>query len=144
MWKFRTIARTGAHFQRGKLLCSSAKGEEKLPKAQDASVNPAAEFNARVLHKPNKIDKILLVWDKKYKTIEEVPNFITCDQMERARNWARIKISIYMMIGTGIGCIIMVYSGKQAAARGESVSKMNLEWHRKMKEEAEKEKAIQS
>lgn len=41
-----------------------------------------------------------------------------------------------MIVGTIIGCIVMVISGKRAAARGESVQKANLEWHRKYNEEA--------
>ena len=57
--------------------------------------------------------------------------------MEKARNKARIKIANYMMLFTALACIAMVISGKRAAKRGESVQKMNLEWHRGIKEEAE-------
>lgn len=49
--------------------------------------------------------------------------------MEKTRNWARIKINIIMCVLTGVGCIFMVYSGKQAAKRGESVAKMAQDWH---------------
>lgn len=35
----------------------------------------------------------------------------------------------YMAIGTVIACIAMIYSGKQAAKRGEGMAKKNLDWH---------------
>lgn len=41
----------------------------------------------------------------------------------------------YMIVATILGCIAMVVSGKQAAKRGESVSQMNLDWHKKYNEE---------
>lgn len=45
---------------------------------------------------------------------------------------------IWMMIAcTGI-CIIQVIRGKQAAERGESVVKSNLDWHREYNEAAAK------
>jgi hypothetical protein len=40
-----------------------------------------------------------------------------------------------MMILTVVGCIFMVYSGKQAADRGETVQKMNLDWHKEYNEQ---------
>lgn len=41
-----------------------------------------------------------------------------------------------MIVATIIGSILMIISGKRAAARGESVTKDNAEWHRKYNEEA--------
>lgn len=41
-----------------------------------------------------------------------------------------------MMGLTVIGCAIMVYNGKQAAKRGESVTKQNLEWHNQLNQSA--------
>lgn len=52
------------------------------------------------------------------------------ETLDRARDRFRVKVCIYMMIATLIGCIIMIVSGKRAAERGESVSKSNMEWHR--------------
>ena len=50
--------------------------------------------------------------------------------MEMAKNKARIKIANYMILATIVACVIMAISGKRAAKRGESVSKMNLDWHK--------------
>lgn len=54
--------------------------------------------------------------------------------MERSRNKMRIRIANAMIGLTILGCGIMVYSGKEAAKRGESVSKQNLEWHKRYNE----------
>lgn len=55
----------------------------------------------------------------------------------------RIRIANIMMIATLLGCGFMVYSGKQAASRGESVQKMNIDWHKEYNE-AEAEKAAKA
>lgn len=89
-------------------------------------------------HKVNNLEKRFLVWTGKYKKVEDVPNFVSQQAVERARNRMRIRIANYMMLATAIGCIAMVYSGKQAAKRGESVQKQNLEWHKQIKEADQK------
>ena len=53
----------------------------------------------------------------------------------------RIRIANYMMAATALACVVMVYFGKQAAQRGDSVAKQNLEWHRQVNEEAKKQSA---
>ncbi|KAH8258814.1 hypothetical protein KR038_009988 [Drosophila bunnanda] len=85
-------------------------------------------------HEPNNLERRMLVWTGKYKSQSEVPNFVSQDEMERCRNKMRIRLANIMIALTAIGCAIMVYSGKQAAKRGESVSQMNLEWHKQFKE----------
>lgn len=47
-----------------------------------------------------------------------------------------MKVCNYMVVATILCCIAMVVSGKRAAARGESVSQMNLDWHKKYNEDA--------
>ncbi|KAH8360594.1 hypothetical protein KR200_009741 [Drosophila serrata] len=85
-------------------------------------------------HEPNNLERRMLVWTGKYKSQSEVPNFVSQDEMERCRNKMRIRLANIMIALTAVGCAIMVYSGKQAAKRGESVSQMNLEWHKQFKE----------
>lgn len=50
-----------------------------------------------------------------------------------------------MLVGTVISCIVMIFIGKRAAKRGESVIKMNADWHREYNvaadEKERKEKA---
>lgn len=56
--------------------------------------------------------------------------------MEKARNKARIKLANYMMAATVLACLGMVISGKRAAERGETISKMNLDWHKEINKES--------
>ncbi|EDW49796.1 UPF0389 protein CG9231 [Drosophila sechellia] len=85
-------------------------------------------------HEPNNLERRMLVWTGKYKSQSEIPNFVSQDVMERCRNKMRIRLANIMIALTAVGCAIMVYSGKQAAKQGESVTKMNLEWHKQFKE----------
>nr|CAH7753105.1 unnamed protein product [Callosobruchus chinensis] len=87
-------------------------------------------------HKPNNLEKKFFVWTGKYKTVEEVPPLVSQVAMERCRNRMRIKIANYMMAATAIGCLAMVFIGKRDAKRGDTVTKQNLEWHKKINEEA--------
>ncbi|XP_067010896.2 UPF0389 protein GA21628 [Anabrus simplex] len=100
--------------------------------------NPLNVLHGGRNHKVDNLEKRFLVWSGKYKRMEDVPPTVSQETMEKARNKARIKISNYMMVGTILACVIFVYSGKQAAKRGESVTKMNLDWHQEVnKAEAE-------
>lgn len=60
--------------------------------------------------------------------------FYSAEVMERCRNRVRIRLANIMMALTVVGCGIMVYSGKEAAKRGESVAKQNIEWHKRYNE----------
>ncbi|XP_055845463.1 UPF0389 protein CG9231 [Episyrphus balteatus] len=87
-------------------------------------------------HTPDKLERRFLVWTGKYKSLEEVPGHVSFDEMERCRNRIRIRLANIMMALTVVGCIIMIISGKQAAKRGESVAKMNLDWHKEYNKQA--------
>uniref|UniRef100_A0A0P4WFB8 Uncharacterized protein n=1 Tax=Scylla olivacea TaxID=85551 RepID=A0A0P4WFB8_SCYOL len=90
-------------------------------------------------HRVNRFEKLLLVWGGKYKSVADVPNLVSQDALERARNKARIKINIMMCVATLLGCFAMIYSGKKARDAGESVVKTNLDWHKKINEQYKKE-----
>ncbi|CAD7003358.1 UPF0389 protein CG9231 [Ceratitis capitata] len=89
-------------------------------------------------HNPNNLEKRFLVWSGKYKTLDEVPAHVSHEVMERCRNKIRIRVANIMMALTVFGCCIMVYSGKQAAKSGDSVTKQNLDWHKKYNEDSKK------
>lgn len=57
------------------------------------------------------------------------------EAVERARSKMRIRVANIMMALTLVGCVFMIYSGKKARDRGESVQQYNLEWHKKYNEE---------
>lgn len=54
----------------------------------------------------------------------------------RARNKFRIRAANIMMLLTLIGCGYMIVSGKKAASGGESVLKMNQDWHQEYNQKA--------
>ncbi|XP_049835847.1 UPF0389 protein CG9231 [Schistocerca gregaria] len=85
--------------------------------------------------KLDNLEKRFLVWTGKYKSIADVPDSVSMDVIERARNRIRIRAANYMIGLTVLGCVIFAFSGKEAAKRGESVKKMNLDWHKKVNEE---------
>nr|CAD7406667.1 unnamed protein product [Timema poppensis] len=65
--------------------------------------------------------------------------------LDQALNKARVKMCLYMMAATLLGCLVYVYSGKQAAKRGETLAKITIDHHNLLREEAKKqrEEAIQ-
>lgn len=137
--------RVGGLTQSRSYASSSVEPSKEAPKspASDSGANPAASIGSRT-HAPNNFEKRLLVFTKKYKSVDEVPGLINQDVMERCRNQVRIKIANYMMLATAIGCIIMIMSGKRAQERGETVQKMNLDWHKEYNEKAKQEAAAAS
>ncbi|XP_063611486.1 UPF0389 protein CG9231-like [Penaeus indicus] len=96
---------------------------------------PAGKLGLRD-HHVNRLEKYLLVWGGKFKSVADVPELVSQDVLERARNKARIKINIWMGVATLLGCVYMIWSGKKAHREGQSLLNMNLEWHRKVNEEA--------
>lgn len=45
----------------------------------------------------------------------------------------------YMMVATVVACIGMVIAGKKAAEAGETITKMNLDWHKEYNDQAKAE-----
>lgn len=50
--------------------------------------------------------------------------------MEKARNIMRIRINLSIICVCLVGAIFAAKSGKKAAARGESLTKNNADWHK--------------
>lgn len=87
-------------------------------------------------HKVNALERKFLIWtNSRYKTYEEIPTYVTCAVMEKARNKVRITIVNLMMLASVIGSIVMIFSGKRARMRGETLQKRSADWHAKLKEE---------
>lgn len=54
-------------------------------------------------HPVDNLEKRMLVWCGKYKTVEEVPNMVNQEVMEKVRNKVRIRMANIMMALTAIG-----------------------------------------
>jgi hypothetical protein len=89
-------------------------------------------------HRTSNIEKKMLVWTKKYPSVDKVPNFVSQAEMERARNKVRIYGTGYMMLATLIICGIIMYISKQEVRSGESWAKQNMEWHKSMQDQKNK------
>ncbi|EDS41561.1 growth and transformation-dependent protein [Culex quinquefasciatus] len=136
----RQLRAGGTGLLQSRASSSVEPSKEAPPKSPAAASGSAANIGART-HAPNNFEKRLLVFTKKYKSTDDIPPLINQDVMERCRNQVRIKIANYMMLATAIGCVIMIMSGKRAQERGETVQKMNLDWHKEYNEKAKQEDA---
>ncbi|XP_018104472.1 protein FAM162A isoform X2 [Xenopus laevis] len=90
-------------------------------------------------HRPTDFEKKILVWGGRFKKQEDIPELVSYDMVEMAKSRVRVKVSYIMIIMTILGCITMVVSGKQAAARHESLASWNLEKKARLKNELQKE-----
>ncbi|ODM98131.1 hypothetical protein Ocin01_08560 [Orchesella cincta] len=92
---------------------------------------------------PTALDKKFLVWSGVFKSADQIPKSLEGEVIHRARSWGRIRMNIgFLFIVAGMGGV-MIYSGKQAAKRGESLEQQNLEWHRKINEEHNRQQGNQ-
>lgn len=90
------------------------------------------------------IDKKSLVWDKRYKSVEDVPEMLPYQTIVQARNRFRIRANLFMIGLTVLAAIVMIYTGKARARTGDSVEKRTMERHRQLRaQKAEEERTAQ-
>ncbi|XP_070784278.1 protein FAM162B [Enoplosus armatus] len=95
-------------------------------------------------YRPSKLDKKLLVWSGRFKTADQIPEFMSFETIDAARNKIRVK-ACFVMMGVTIGaCLVMVFVGKRAARRHESLTSHNMEKKARWREELQKEKEAAS
>nr|XP_033799385.1 protein FAM162A isoform X2 [Geotrypetes seraphini] len=95
-------------------------------------------------HKPTPWEKKILLWAGRFKREEDIPEIISHEMIDAAKNRVRVKISYIMIALSIMGCIAMVISGKRAASRNESLTGWNIEKKARLKDEARKEQAERS
>ncbi|XP_006869483.1 PREDICTED: protein FAM162A [Chrysochloris asiatica] len=106
-------------------------------KPQESPKPPSYSYNHRVpLHKPTDWERKILIWSGRFKKEEEIPETISFEMLDAAKNKIRVKISYLMIALTVAGCIFMVIEGKKAVRRNESLTSMNLEKKARLREEA--------
>uniref|UniRef100_A0A8D1MEG5 Protein FAM162A n=4 Tax=Sus scrofa TaxID=9823 RepID=A0A8D1MEG5_PIG len=106
-------------------------------KPQESPKAPTYTYSHRVpLHKPTDWEKKILIWSGRFKKEDEIPETISFEMLDAAKNKIRVKISYVMIALTVAGCILMVIEGKKAAKRNESLTSMNLEKKARLREEA--------
>ncbi|XP_014870819.1 protein FAM162B [Poecilia latipinna] len=139
------------NFVRSRLSVGSLLGQRvrgmcnKLPevKTESSSAAPAQEPRPSFRppgYRPSNMDKKMLVWTGRFKSAEQIPETLSYETIDSARNKIRVKVAYMMMVLTLGACVLMVIMGKKAAGRNESLTAYNLEKKAKWREEIEKEK----
>ncbi|XP_057377874.1 UPF0389 protein CG9231-like isoform X1 [Daphnia carinata] len=103
----------------------------------DASIKPHTEAaytspNSTLgdVHRVSNVERYFLVWTKKFKSVKDVPGYVSRDMMEKARNIMRIRVNLSIIAICLVGALLAAQSGKKAAGRGETLTKNNLQWHK--------------
>ncbi|AWP20614.1 E2-induced 5 protein -like isoform 5 [Scophthalmus maximus] len=112
---------------------------EPLPAVPAEASRPAFRLPGS---RPSEMDKRFLIWSGRFKTPEQIPDLVSHEMIDAARNKVRVKIC-FVMMGVTIGaCLVMVLLGKRAARRHESLTAQNMERKVRWREELhEKEEA---
>lgn len=113
---------------------------EKPPVTVSSEPVTKQDTSLRLTHVVKPYQKYVLVWAGAYKSIADIPERVGHGVLDTALNKVRVKVAIYMMIATALMAGAAVYSGKKAAERGDSLARRSEEYHRKLREEAAKEK----
>ncbi|XP_025040997.1 protein FAM162A isoform X2 [Pelodiscus sinensis] len=64
-------------------------------------------------HKPTDWEKKVLMWSGRFKKVDDIPETVSFEMIDAARNKLRVKISYLMIALTILGCIVMVIEGKR-------------------------------
>ncbi|XP_044892950.1 protein FAM162A isoform X1 [Felis catus] len=106
-------------------------------KPQESPKAPPYTYSHRVpLHKPTHWERKILIWSGRFKKEDEIPETVSFEMLDAAKNKIRVKISYVMIALTVAGCILMVVEGKKAVRRNESLTSLNLEKKARLREEA--------
>nr|CAI9709678.1 unnamed protein product [Rangifer tarandus platyrhynchus] len=110
---------------------------EFCSKPQESPKPPTHTYSHRVpLHKPTDWEKKILIWSGRFKKEDDIPETVSFEMLDAAKNKVRVKISYVMIALTVAGCILMVIEGKKAARRNETLTSLNLEKKARLREEA--------
>ncbi|XP_076868785.1 protein FAM162B [Brachyhypopomus gauderio] len=102
-------------------LCNKVHEEAPLPAHTQQHAFKLPGF------RPSNMDKKFLIWSGRFKTVEEIPEFVSYETIDKARNKMRVR-ACYVMIGvTLIGCVAMIFLGKEAARHHVNLTSMNME-----------------
>ncbi|XP_051538490.1 protein FAM162B-like [Myxocyprinus asiaticus] len=133
-----------AHWRRGVMntgcrrLCS--KPQEGAPVPQQTPAQAQRLGFKLPGYCPSEWDKKMLMWSGRFKTREQIPEFVSFEMIDAARNRVRVKACYVMMGLTILACLAMVVLGKQAAGRHDNLTVRNMEKKARWREEAQKER----
>lgn len=91
-------------------------------------------------YRPSDFDKKMLLWSGRFKTREQIPDIVSYEMLDAARNKVRVKVAYLMMGVTILACLSMVYLGKQSIKNHDSLITRNMEKKARWREEAQQER----
>ncbi|XP_069559680.1 protein FAM162B [Brachyistius frenatus] len=93
--------------------------------------------------RPSDLDKKILIWSGRFKSADQIPEMVSFEMIDSARNKFRVKMA-YVMMGVTIGaCLVMVILGKKAVSRNDSLAGQNMEKKAKWKDiQTDKESTV--
>lgn len=115
-------------------LCSKPQGGETVP-----ANAPRPGFKLPG-YRPSEMDKKILVWSGRFKSKEQIPELVSFEMIDAARNRVRVKACYVMIALTIVSCIGMVILGKEAAGRHDNLTTRNMEKKARWREEAQRER----
>lgn len=131
----RQVSETWSH--RG--MCNKPQEAKTEPPPSAPAHAPRPGFRIPG-YRPSPLDKKILVWSGRFKTADQIPELVSFEMIDAARNRMRVK-ACYVMMATTIGaCLLMVFLGKRAAGRHESLTGQNMEKKAKWREELQRER----
>ncbi|XP_043919593.1 protein FAM162B [Protopterus annectens] len=127
-----------------KLGWGSAKQHNYCKESTSRTVLDNIDGNTQKVpgYRPSRFDKKVLLWAGRFKKEKDIPDIVSLELLDAARNRARVKTCYLMMGITVVACIVMVVSGKKAVQRHESLTSLNLAKKAKWKAEARREQEM--
>uniref|UniRef100_A0A0E9WWI7 Protein FAM162B n=1 Tax=Anguilla anguilla TaxID=7936 RepID=A0A0E9WWI7_ANGAN len=120
-------------------MCSKPQESSSAPHANNPAPAAPARPGFRVPgYSPSDFDKKILVWSGRFKTKEQIPELISFEMIDAARNKIRVRACYAMILLTVASCMGMVYMGKKAVGRNESLTRWNMEKKARWREEAQR------
>ncbi|XP_061777286.1 protein FAM162B [Nerophis ophidion] len=124
---------TGAWMHRG---MSNKPQEVKADSPPAAPVQASPHLGFKIPgHKPSPMDTRILLWSKRFKRVEDIPEFLPFETLDAAKNKLRIRVCYMMIAATIGGCVLMIVMSKRAVARHGSLSDQNLKQKAKWRED---------
>lgn len=115
------------------------------PPAVPAPAEPRPAFRLPG-YRPSEMDKKILIWTGRFKSVEQIPDTVSFETIDAARNKIRVKTAYIMMALTIGACLVTVLLGKRAAGRNESLVSHNMEkkarWRQELQLQRERENAL--
>nr|XP_040022820.1 protein FAM162B [Gasterosteus aculeatus aculeatus] len=133
--KDRPVTETWSH--RG--MCNKPQEVKAEPLPADPAQEPRPAFRVPG-YRPSNLDKKMLLWSGRFKTADQIPELVSFEMIDAARNKVRVKACYVMMAATLGACLVMVFLGKRAVGRNESLTSQNMEKKAKWREDIQREK----